>query len=762
MHKNEYLAKSNGETIIEHTQNLLDNLSILRSFYKDDLFVEEEILWNALFDVCRCHDLGKMGPKFQKKLHGPYDPSEIPHGVLSTAFIATKEWKNVYGKNLTIAMVHAIAYHHERKLEQFAQTDLKNEIELLKREIENFDFAALKLSQRNGVKAVSGRYFDLDDGRLLEEDNPEAFRYFVLLKGLLNRLDYAASGYYKVELANDFLSDSMAGLLKDWQKGNIGSNWNELQRYMLNHQEENVVVIAQTGMGKTEAGLLWLGNRKGFFTLPLKSAINAIYQRIITSIVKENQQTRVGMLHSDTYAHYLKGVEGHSFDWEVEEYFQRTKGLSMPLTICTLDQLFDFVFKYAGSEMKIATLSYSKVIIDEIQMYSSDLLSYLILGLRTIQSYGGKFAVLTATLPSFLLELMRKQGIEFTQPDHPFVDDSFVRHSLSICQEPINIKQIKEQYKENKILVICNTVRKAVEIFDQLSEHFGQDVHLLHSRFIKKDRAKKETAIFQMGQRTSSESGIWVTTQIVEASLDIDFDLLFTELSDLNGLFQRMGRCYRKRALSMSAYPNCYVYTGGDGVCSGVGPIIDPFIFELSKQALCQLGNGVLTESEKAELIGENYTSKKLKDSAYYENIVQNIAYMDALYDFEFEKKEVQQIFRNIQNITSIPKCVYEENHLIIEENKGILAKKINSKMTDSEKKELKRAKTNARTVLASYSVDLPLRELNEKQLERQMLNKYETLNILSCDYDERRGVQLKKYKEKDELTEVEIEDNFF
>lgn len=762
MYKNDYLAKSNGETIIEHTQNLLDNLSILRSFYRDDLFTEEEILWEALFDICRYHDLGKIGPKFQKKLHGPHDPTEIPHGVLSTAFVSTKKWKKIYGKNLTIAMVHAIAYHHERNLKQLTQADLKNEIELLKLEIKGFDFSALMLSQKNEVKALSGRYFDLDDGRLLADNNPEAFRYFVLLKGLLNRLDYAASGYYEVELSNDFLSDCMASLLRDWQKDNVGSSWNELQQYMLNHQEDNVVVIAQTGMGKTEAGLLWLGNRKGFFTLPLKSAINAIYERVITSVVKKDQEARVGMLHSDTYAHYLKGVEGHSFDWEVEEYFQRTKGLSMPLTICTLDQLFDFVFKYAGSEMKIATLSYSKVIIDEIQMYSSDLLSYLILGIRTIQSYGGKFAILTATLPSFLLELMRKQGIEFKQPSQPFVDDSYVRHSLSICQEPIHIEQIKEQYKGNKILVICNTVRKAVEIFDQLSEHFRYDVHLLHSRFIKKDRAQKEKAIFRMGQGTSCEAGIWVTTQIVEASLDIDFDLLFTELSDLNGLFQRMGRCYRKRELSINTDPNCYVYTAGDGVCSGVGPIIDPFIFELSKQALCSLDNGIFTETEKAKLIAENYTSEKLKDSTYYDNIVQNIEYMDALYDFEFEKKEVQQIFRNIQNITIIPKSVYEENSSIIEKNKEILAKKMNGEMTDSEKKELKRAKTNARTVLASYSVDLPLRELNEKQLERQTLNKYETLNILSCDYDERRGVQLKKDKEKGILTTIEKEDNFF
>lgn len=52
----------------------------------------------------------------------------------------------------------------------------------------------------------------------------------------------------------------------------------------------------------------------------------------------------------------------------------------------------------------------------------------------------------------------------------------------------------------------------------------------------------------------------------MEASLDIDFDLLFTELSDVNGLFQRMGRCYRNRALDVDT--NVYVFDGGAKVCS--------------------------------------------------------------------------------------------------------------------------------------------------------------------------------------------------
>ena len=92
-----------------------------------------------------------------------------------------------------------------------------------------------------------------------------------------------------------------------------------------------------------------------------------------------------------------------------------------------------------------------------------------------------------------------------------------------------------------------------------------------------------------MGSRKSAETGIWIGTQIVEASLDIDFDVLLTELSDLNGLFQRMGRCYRNRELDKNY--NCYVFDGGERKCSGVGKnsVIDPDIFMLSKNALKNL-----------------------------------------------------------------------------------------------------------------------------------------------------------------------------
>ena len=100
---------------------------------------------------------------------------------------------------------------------------------------------------------------------------------------------------------------------------------------------------------------------------------------------------------------------------------------------------------------------------------------------------------------------------------------------------------------------------------------------------------------------------VWIATQIVEASLDIDFDLLFTELSDLNGLFQRMGRCYRNRDLGDLPH-NCFVFTRK---CSGVGIFIDREIHRLSKEALSEV-DGMVTEKQKMFMIEKLYTKEKL------------------------------------------------------------------------------------------------------------------------------------------------------
>lgn len=733
---NQYLAKSNGETIVQHTQNLLHNLEKLQKLYPNI-----QTNWQLLELACLYHDLGKMNVKFQEKLDKgvPRVTGELPHGLLSTAFLSIKNLKQKYKDDEIQALAYAIAYHHERNFSEIEEDEYSFEVKLLANEAALFPKELLQIEELS-VKKISPKYYKLG-AQLYSEDT--SYPIYVMLKGLLNRIDHAASGYISVEYKNDFLESSMKKL---------GYTWNPLQQYMLEHQKENVVVIAQTGMGKTEAGLLWLGNNKGFFTLPLRTAINSIYKRIQEDIVKNNLDERVGLLHSETFSQYLENYSDEEAD-EVREYETRTTQWTLPLTICTLDQVFDFVYLYGGYEAKLATLSYSKLIIDEIQMYSAELLAYLIKGLDYIVKAGGSFAILTATLPPFILDLLEIKGITFSQPEKPFIDENLpLRHSVEVIHEEISVKTILTHYVEKKILVICNTVKRAKAICEELQKELGEkNVHLFHSQFTKEDRRKKETSIFEFGQKNSiHKSGIWVTTQVVEASLDIDFDILFTELTDLNGLFQRMGRCYRKRSWEKEIGTNIYVFDGGEKRCSGVGFVVDQELYHLSKEVLKKI-SGPLDEQSKMNLIQETYTTEKVKNTNYYGLVNKSLEYLDLIITGEKSKKEVKRIFRNINNVSVIPLPVYEKNRVTID---GLVAKvqqKNEKGYTEKERKDLKYEKRIARTKLNNFKVDLPAYTVNRSEFSTPLeLNKYEEIQVLNCAYTEEIGVTLLD-KEKEE-----------
>ncbi len=284
-----------------------------------------------------------------------------------------------------------------------------------------------------------------------------------------------------------------------------------------------------------------MGNNKGFFILPIRTAINAIFDRIKNDILNgEEINKRLGLLHSNSLEYLLNQNENKDNDnienkesYEMLNYENTAKQLSLPINISTLDQLFDFVYKYPAYELKLTTLSYSKVVIDEIQMYGPDLLAYLIYGIERIVEQGGKVAILTATLPPFVKDLLSK-NIKFEVKEFT---DSSKRHNLKVFNERINADDIYNQYNENeelgksnKILVVCNSITQAQSIYEQLEEKMNnkENIHILHSKFIKSERIEKEKEIIKFGKtykdnkskELDKQNGIWISTSIVEASLD--------------------------------------------------------------------------------------------------------------------------------------------------------------------------------------------------------------------------------------------------
>lgn len=735
-----YLAKSKPEeTIEEHTNLLLDNLEIFKILYP-----KMDINWDILYLACLYHDLGKINKDFQNKIRGNRVENEIPHSYLSSGLLPIREILKEHGKDGVKILVNTIIYHHERNFKVDIDTNLHEIDEQIKALSEEIN--AFKYDKVPNLKAYKFplRYFSAD--RVYEKDGEEVFFEYIKVKGMLNRIDHASSAHENVEYRNDFLESGLKDLLKLWKKKNPNSNWNELQQYMIKNKDNNVVAVAQTGMGKTEAGLLWIGDNKGFFTLPLKVAINAIYDRVKDDIVKENLDTRVGILHSDSFSEYIKRNEKEE---GLSRYYDRTKLLALPLTISTLDQLFDFVYRYKGFELKLATLSYSKVVIDEIQMYSSELVAYLIYGLKLITNLGGKFAILTATFPPIFEELLIKEGIKYIKPQ-PFIEEvDKIRHSLKVVDELITPGFIVDQSKRNdKVLVICNTIKTAQETYKTLKDDFKlENLNLIHSYFTKEDRSIKEKKILKLGKKDFKGKGIWIGTQILESSLDIDFDVLITELSDINGLFQRLGRCYRKRYFNLKNEYNAYVFTGGEKRIRGIGFVVDKKIFEISKEALKNI-DGYLSEEKKLEIIDNTYTMQKLKGSEYLKDIEGTMEYLKSIYTNEKTKKEVAHMFRNINNISIIPETVYEKNLEEIKKSLDVL--KFNRQISRSREEKAK-----ARYELDKFKVSIPYYSFKVNNNDLVEINQYEYLNIYKCNYDNDIGFTNVIEDELDEINKI-------
>ena len=765
MSKKVYFAKSNPkETLQAHTDKLLKNLNILKNLYPN-LFINWDILY-MLKLVCIYHDMGKINEEFQKMINGNRVKQSLPHGVFSLCFLDTDdlydevadrfstEEKNeeIIEKktvNLIKILVNAIAYHHEREIPKDYKEIITKNLESLQRQLEGFEYDKINI---NKVKNIDDEYFT-SGNRIMPNKDSEIYEKYILIKGLLNRIDYAASAGEEIEVEkeNNFLTESLEKLLNEWQKKKSDSSWNELQNYMIENRDENIIAIAQTGMGKTEAGLLWIGDTKGFFILPLKTAINSIYYRVRDGIVKENIEDKVGLLHSDTKDIYIENIsESDIFDI----YYESTRQLSLPLTICTLDQIFDFVYRYKGFEPKLATLSYSKIVLDEIQMYSPELLAYVIKGLKDITKMGGKFSIITATFPKFIEEFLRKEGIEFKISPEFTKKDLPLRHRVEVLEEKINSDFIIERYQKNKVLIICNTVKEAQRVFEELLEKIEdkERIHLFHSKFIKKDRKLKEKRILELGSKENKDYGIWVATQVVEASLDIDFDILFTELSDLNGLFQRMGRCYRNRPLQ-DEITNCYVFIGNDKQKNtGIGSVIDKEIYFLSRDYLKEKLQGSLDEKMKMLAIAELYTTEKLEKTEYYGQVKRVLEYLDKIIAYEYEKKDVREMFRDITNYEVIPESIYEENRSEIEKLGEIINLEYTPNLDKESRKKIKREKVLAKIRLKEFTMSVSGYEIDKKALVKSKIlevGKYERIYILECNYSLERGYQKIKIEEE-------------
>jgi len=714
------------KTILEHTEDLLNELDILCNLK----YMKKNRIYDLITKAIVYHDLGKLNEEFQKRVNKKgarfNEEKEVVHNILSLFFIDRDNFEN---SEDYIRVAHSVFNHHHycnNYDEMSRKEDMINSL------LDGFNIKKFKKSLKS---KMAGIVEDLDA---------------VKIKGYLHKCDYSASSETIIEYPNNFLKEGMKNLLNEWKEHNKEASWNSLQQFCDENSDKNIIAIAQTGMGKTEAGLIWIGDNKGFFVLPIRTAINAIYDRVAKQILKNKEvDKKTAILHSSALEYYIKNIQNENEEIDIMNYYKIGRQLSIPLNISTMDSIFDFVFKYPGYELKIATLSYSKIVIDEIQAYGPDLMAYLIYGLEKAEEQGAKIAIVTATLPPFVKDLLKK-NINFKENDRPFTND-IKRHKLKVLNKRLCYEDIRDTYienkkngKNNKILVVCNTIKEAQKLYEKLKESINdEELHILHSKFIRKERLEKEKEIIEFGKTYGEErildnqNVIWISTSIVEASLDIDFDYLFTELQDLNSLFQRLGRCNRKGVKNVDDY-NCYVYCEIEEshFINGNKGFIDKTLFKLSKEAVLSC-DGVLSEEDKVNIINGYLTYDNLKNSDYMRKYNEVYDYIKKIPPYKFDCKEVD--LRNILSEDIIPGPVYEK---YLEDIKYIQMKLLDKSIDTFEKVKLK-------DKIMKYTVSVYLGDIDKYERDvrdgkavsykRISLSSFKNdyIKVIDCQYDE-------------------------
>lgn len=679
-----YKAKEN-ETIYEHTNNLLLKLEELKGI------VDMEDI-DLITEACIFHDFAKVNPLFQRRLESGKkmdENKEIGHNILS--FYMAKNYLEEYSKEDRNIILYAILNHHNY-VDNFETVDKKQD--LISANLKSISTEVFKDDEIDFFKNIGLR--ELAVIRKLRT-NPS--KKSILVKGFLHKCDYAASAHSKIDMPNIHLESRLEKLKDEFVGKGFSDGWNEMQRFAKENTDSNLILIGSTGLGKTEASLLWIGNNKGFYVLPLKTAINAMYRRIRNTLYKDDYAENLGLLHGELENIYLEDESPATVNSETEEsmkfweYYGLTRAMSLPVTITTPDQVFRFAFKYCSYELQLATYSYSKMVIDEIQAYSPDILATLIYSLQLIDMVGGKFAITTATLPPFIKDLLQ-EGIDkkIEYKEDTFLNNK-IRHRVSLRHSAINMDDIKafieDKYNQEsmKLLVVVNTVRKAQSIYRELKSWLEEndieiEMNLLHSKFTVQHRSEKEDAILKDGESKCKKRVIWISTQVVEASLDIDFDYLFTELSDLSSLLQRLGRCNRKGLKSVDEF-NSYVYLDidenllikySDNNAYASCGIIYKSLYELSKAALLEWetenNTGLFSEADKNKLIENYFTKKKIEeyDKIYSSIFTEYLSEYKRMYkhlvDITPDSKKPNEAIKEFRNIISrrvIPQSIYED-----------------------------------------------------------------------------------------------------
>jgi CRISPR-associated endonuclease/helicase Cas3 len=376
------------------------------------------------------------------------------------------------------------------------------------------------------------------------------------------------------------------------------------------------LIEAPTGSGKTEAAIAYASRLLAaaladsiVFALPTQATANAMLERLEEAGKKLFPDgVNVVLAHGKAgfnrdFIKLKNATIGKTAQGTEEAFAQCTQWLATSrkrvflgqIGVCTIDQVLLSVLPVRHNFVRAFGIRKSILIVDEIHAYDSYMNGLLDHVLERQREAGGSAILLSATLPSarrsqifekwgsFIPEtninisypLVTHAGIEVSNWESPEREEN---HIVKVTAQPTENmlpdnalldEMLKAAIKGALVVIICNLVKDAQKVSRRLKQLMMEKgvsigIDLFHSRFRFMDRQKIEMSVMEKyGKGPLRASGrILVSTQVVEQSLDLDFDWMITQLCPIDLLFQRLGRLYRhqlRRPQGFDNIPRCKI-----------------------------------------------------------------------------------------------------------------------------------------------------------------------------------------------------------
>lgn len=528
--------KENGK------QELLSNHCIRVAKKTAELFLEagfnnEDLaLTTGLF-----HDFGKLNPYYQKfaktKDSNAYPPKLRQHTTLST--ILLRNLSKLSKQQRSKAAICISAHHSSLRNEMSNQLGLTAEAE---QHIKTEMIAALPkfINELYASDPITKRFvsggrdieFLTDRPVKAEGDGVSTFLECIFLFSSLLQADRGSFKEWETPLFRKKFDT--INLIKSGGTLTLLSSFrNEFQRYIMENNQFNdriMVLEAPTGIGKTKIFLDILNKlskeeefERVFYFSPLL-ALTEDFERNLRKVVKNDSDVLYyTYTYKGTFEDKKKSKEtgGYEHPWDF-----RTESFNYPLIVTTTQRLLITLFSnYSRDKLKLLSLKHSVLVVDEVQTIPRSILPATIFMLERIaERTNSKLILVSATIPE---ELKRFPRIRTNSS----LRDRYLK-KINKKIEFVNKFDLSELNRDGKKLAMFNTRKGALAHSD--------DAQIYLTSGIKKVDRKKRL------EQICSSKALVVSTQVIEAGVDISFDYMWREIAPLDNVIQAAGRLNRE------------------------------------------------------------------------------------------------------------------------------------------------------------------------------------------------------------------------